>query len=114
MSTPNPNPERETVPQVFDHMVAGGPIPTLREVSGVYEFDLETGGRWFLHLDRGAPNLQDASDHPDCAIRMSAEDFVDIAEGKRNLFTTLLQGRISVAGDPNLAISVRRLLPGAA
>ena len=103
-----------TVPEIFDHLVAGGTVPALRRVSGVCEFDIDDSGQWFLHLDHGVPTLQEATDHPDCLIHCSASDFVEIAEGSRNLFTTYLQGRITVAGDITLALDTRRLLTVAA
>ena len=103
-----------TVPEIFDHLVAGGTVPSLRRVSGVFEFDIDQSGQWFLRLDHGLPTLQDATDQPDCLIHCSATDFVEIAEGSRNLFTTFLQGRITIAGDATLAMDARRLITVAA
>jgi putative sterol carrier protein len=48
---------------------------------------------------------------PDCVISTSAADFIEIAEGNRNLITAFLQGRIGISGDLALAIAFRRLLP---
>lgn len=103
--------ESSTVPQIFDHIVAGGPIKSLRAVTGVCEFDFEDGGQWFLRLDHGTVALQDATDKPDCEIHCSAADFIEMAQGRRNLFTTYLQGRMSIGGDVALAMDVRRLMP---
>jgi putative sterol carrier protein len=103
-----------TVPEIFDRIVARGQITALRTVSGVYEFDVDDSGRWFLRLDHGAASLQEPTDKPDCEIHCSAADLVDIAQGRRNLFTTFLQGRMSVDGDPTLALDVRRMIQVAA
>ena len=103
--------ESSTVPEIFDHIVAGGPIKALRTVTGVCEFDFEDGGQWFLRLDHGVVALQDATDQPDCEIHCTAADFIEMAQGRRNLFTTYLQGRMSVDGDVGLAMDVRRLMP---
>jgi putative sterol carrier protein len=102
------------LPEIFDHIVAAGPVSSLRTVSGVYEFDLDDGGQWFLRLDHGAPTLQEATDRPDCEIHCSATDFVEMAHGKRNMFTTLLQGRMTLVGDVDRAMDMRRLLAVAA
>jgi putative sterol carrier protein len=106
--------DSSAVPEIFDHIVAGGAISSLRAVSGVYEFDLDDAGQWFLRLDHGAPTLQEATDRPDCEIHCSASDFIEMAQGKRNMFTTLLQGRMTLAGDPDLAMDMRRFLSVAA
>jgi putative sterol carrier protein len=104
-----------TVPLLFDHIVAGGEVPSLRRASGVYEFDIDQGGgRWFLKLDHGRPSLQQHVDKPDCAIECSLSDFIDVAEGRQNMMTAFLQGRIKFTGDAALALDFRRLLPVAA
>jgi putative sterol carrier protein len=113
MSTLGTNPS-STVPEIFDRIVARGPITALRTHSGVYEFDVDDGGRWFLRLDHGAASLQEPTDKPDCEIHCSAADLIEIAQGKRNLFTTFLQGRIFIDGDPTLAMDVRRMIEVAA
>jgi len=102
------------VPRIFEHMTAQGPVESLRRTSGVYEFDIQDGGQWFLKLDHGNPTLEPKAEHPDCTIAVSASDFVDIAEGKRNIVTTFLQGRLSYTGDLAFALTFRRLLPVAA
>ncbi len=104
-----------TVPQLFDHIVAAGEVPNLRRTSGVFEFDIDHGGgRWYLELDHGRPSLQQHVAKADCAIGCSASDFIDIAEGRQNLMTAFLQGRVTCSGDLSLAIDFRRLVPVAA
>lgn len=103
-----------TVPQIFERLAAQPPVPTLGRTSGVYEFDIQDGGEWFLKLDHGKPMLEPKTEHPDCTIAMSAADFIDIAEGKRNLVATFLQGRLSYSGDLAFGLTFRRLLPVAA
>jgi len=100
-----------TVPQIFARLAAQGPSPTLRRTSGTYEFDIENAGQWFVRLDHGTPTLEQKVDHPDCAIACTADDFVEIARGQRDLITTFLQGRLSYTGDLAFALTFRRLLP---
>ena len=113
MSTLGSTPS-STVPEIFDRIVARGPITSLRAVTGVYEFDVDGGGRWFVRMDHGAASLQEPTDKPDCEVHCSAADLIEIAQGRRNLFTTFLQGRMSIDGDPTLALDVRRLFEVAA
>jgi putative sterol carrier protein len=104
-----------TVPQVFDHIVAAGEVPSLRRTSGVYEIDIDNGGgRWYLKLDHGRPSLQQHVKKPDCAIECSVSDFIEIVEGRQNVMTAFLQGRVKCSGDLALAIDFRRLVPVAA
>jgi putative sterol carrier protein len=103
-----------TIPEIFDHLVAEGQKPALRRTSGVYEFDFDDGGRWFLRLDHGTPWLQDSADDPDVVIDCTAADFIEIAQGKRNLMAAFLEGRIKATGDPAFALDFRRLVPVAA
>ena len=114
MSSTNPATTNVTVPQIFARLAASGPAPTLRRTSGTYEFDIENEGQWFVKLDHGTPTLAHKAEHPDVAISCTASDFIELAEGKRNLVTTYLQGRLSYSGDIAFALTFRRLLPVAA
>lgn len=102
--------DSSSVPEIFDHILAGGPITAMHAVTGVCEFDVGDEGQWFLRLDHGTVALQEATDQPDCEIHLSAADFIELAQGRRNMFTTYLQGRMSIDGDLGLAMDVRRLL----
>jgi predicted lipid carrier protein YhbT len=114
MSTISPATPNAKVPQIFERLVAQGPSPTLRRTSGSYEFDIVDGGQWFIELVNGSPTMREKIEHPDCAVTMNAADFVDIAEGRRNLITTFFQGRIGLTGDLAFALTFRRLVPVAA
>ena len=104
-------PPNTTVPQIFARLAARGPAPTLRRTSGTYEFDIENEGQWFVKLDHGTPTLEQRADHPDCTIVCSASDFIEMAQGTRNLTTTFLQGRLKYKGDLAFGLTFRRLLP---
>jgi putative sterol carrier protein len=102
-----------TVRELFDRLAAKGESPALRTTSGTYEFDID-GGQWFVRLDHGSPSLEGRADHPDCIVGCSAAEFVDIAQGRRNIVTAFLQGAITCQGDLAFALKFRRLLPVAA
>jgi ubiquinone biosynthesis protein UbiJ len=77
--------------------------PFLRGVRGTYLFDIEQVGSWFVAVDNGALTIDEAEHDADCVIRCSEQDFVDIVDGRRNLLTAALQGRVLVRGDVALA-----------
>jgi predicted lipid carrier protein YhbT len=103
--------EANTVRVLLERLAARGPEPSLRHTTATYQFDLENAGRWYVRLISGAAQLTDATTSPDCVVSATAADFLEIAEGNRNLITAFLQGRVGISGDLALAIAFRRLLP---
>jgi ubiquinone biosynthesis protein UbiJ len=77
--------------------------PLLRGVRGTYLFDIEQVGCWFVAVDDGKIKITEGRHEADCAISCSEEDFIEIFEGRRNLVTAALQGRVQVRGDVTLA-----------
>jgi putative sterol carrier protein len=75
----------------------------LRGVRGTYLFDIEQVGSWFVAVDDGKIKVTEGKREADCVIRCNEEDFVEIVEGRRNLITAALQGRVQVRGDVALA-----------
>jgi putative sterol carrier protein len=89
--------------EIFDLNKAKHDEPLLRGVHGTYLFDIEKVGAWFVSVDDGAVTVDKGSRKADCVIRCSEEDFVEIVEGRRNLLTAALQGRVHIRGDVALA-----------
>jgi putative sterol carrier protein len=107
----NPN-DIARVPVIFDHLAAEAQVPALRGQSGVFEFDItDGGGKWFVNLDHGKPRLVEGTDHPDVVIECAPSDFIAMTEGRENLMTAFLQGRLKVTGDLAFALDFRRLTP---
>ena len=77
--------------------------PVLRGVHGTYLFEIEKVGSWFVAVDDGAIKIEEAGRDADCTIICDERDFVDIVEGRRNLITAHMQGRVKVHGDMALA-----------
>jgi putative sterol carrier protein len=77
--------------------------PLLRAVKGSYLFDIDQSGCWFVSVQNGTIDIESSRCEADCVIRCSETDFVDIAEGRRNLITAALQGRVQIEG--NLALA---------
>lgn len=104
-----------TVPEIFALLASEGQIPALRRTSGIYEFDFDDGGHWFLVLDHGTPSVQTkVAQATTCTVRCHAKDFVEIAEGKRNMVTAFFSGDVVCTGNLAFALTFRHLVPVAA
>jgi putative sterol carrier protein len=77
--------------------------PLLRGVTGTYLFEIEGVGHWFLSVQDGAISIEEVRHDADCTIASDEADFMDIIEGRRNLITAAMQGRVKVHGDMALA-----------
>ena len=77
--------------------------PLLRGVNGTYLFEIEHVGYWFISVRNGAIKLEEVQHDADCTIRCDEPDFIDILEGRRNLITAAMQGRVKIRGDITLA-----------
>lgn len=99
------------VAAIFERLAARGAESSLGRTSGVFLFNIAGAGRWCLALESGVPRLETAALAPDCVIGCAAGDFVEVAEGRSNLVTAFLQGRVTCSGNVALALGFRRLLP---
>lgn len=77
--------------------------PYLRGVHGTYLFEIEKVGSWFVSVDDGAISIEETKRDADCTIICDERDFVEMVEGRRNLLTARMQGRVKIHGDIALA-----------
>src|SRR5215475_2355743 len=77
--------------------------PVLRGVHGTYLFDIDKVGCWFVAVDDGTTHVEEKRRDADCTISCDEPDFVDIVEGRRQLLTSYMQGRVKIRGDMALA-----------
>ena len=93
----------ETAQEVFNLHRMQKYEPALRGVHGTYLFDIDKVGSWFVAVDDGAIRVEETKRDADCSISCDEPDFVDIVEGRRQLITSQMQGRVTIRGDMALA-----------
>lgn len=94
---------RETAQEVFNRHRMEKYQPVLRGVHGTYLFDIDKVGSWFVAVDDGAIQIEETKRDADCTISCDEPDFVDIVEGRRQLISSYMQGRVKIRGDMALA-----------
>lgn len=92
-----------TAHEVFESYKDQKYAPLLRGVTGTYLFQIEGTGYWFLSVRDGAISIEETRHDADCTISCDESDFLDILEGRRNLITAAMQGRVKIRGDLLLA-----------
>ena len=80
---------------------------TPAELGGVCQLVLEGdgGGSWLLRF-RGTPSVAEGAGEADCTLRLSAEDCLELTEGRSDTRQLFFSGRLRVEGDLGLAIRV--------
>jgi putative sterol carrier protein len=82
----------------------------LSSVGAVYKFSLEGdgGGTYLVDLKQGL-TVTEADGPAGCTIRMAAQDFVDLFEGRANGQALFFGGKLRVEGDMGLALKLQTL-----
>lgn len=86
--------------------------PDLAGVVGSYRWDVEGKGSWYVSIDHGVATAREGMLSADCIIASNEDDFWAVIEGRQNLLTALMQGRVRIEGDLALAQKLHGLLPG--
>jgi putative sterol carrier protein len=80
------------------------------QIGAVYKFvlDGEDGGTWLMNL-KDQVGVTEGDGEADCVIRMRAEDFLELLEGRRTAQQLFFSGQLRVEGDMGLAVRLQRL-----
>lgn len=80
-------------------------------IGAVFKFALEGdgGGNFIVNL-KDNPGVTEGEGAAECTIRMTAQDFVDLSEGKANGQQLFFTGRLKVEGDMSLALRLQSLI----
>ena len=95
------------MPSVFNAGAAKG-------LKAVYQFDLtgDNGGKYNLAIDDGKLTPGEGTHaSPNITITMSANDYLDMVNGKLNPQMAFMSGKLKIAGDMGLAMKMQQLFP---
>lgn len=76
----------------------------------VYKFvlDGDGGGTFMMHLTDN-PGVTEADGAAQCTIKMAANDFVDMVEGRADARQLFFSGKLRVEGDMGLAMKLKKI-----
>lgn len=86
--------------------------PELQGISGRCKFEVsdDGGGTWMLTLSESKAVAAALDGDADCTVRISANDLLDLVNGRLNVIAAFDQGKIHITGDYELANNIGRLL----
>ena len=80
-------------------------------IGAIFKFALEgDGGGTFIVNLKDNPGVTEGDGAAECTIRMAAQDFVDLTEGKANGQQLFFTGKLKVEGDMSLALRLQALM----
>jgi putative sterol carrier protein len=82
----------------------------VRQIGAIYKFvlDGEGGGTWIMNL-ADDPGVTEGDSDAQCTIKMSANDYVDMLEGRANGQQLFFAGKLRIEGDMGLAMKLQKL-----
>ena len=102
----------EGLQALFDRLAGTFDARAAEGVAAVFQFDI-TGsgdGRWQVVVQDNACRVTpDGDETPDCTLRLSAEDFTALVEGRLQPMQAFMSGKLSIAGDVGRSQLIQRL-----
>lgn len=99
--------------EAMDSVPRTGYDVRLTSLRGTVCFKVEGLNSWQLCIDNGHFDVlfDYAGDTADLVLSLDEATFVELIEGRQNLLTGVLQGRIRAEGDLALAFRIRSIFP---
>jgi putative sterol carrier protein len=101
-----------TAPELFDRIgqKIAGRDDLKSKIGAVYKFVLDgaDGGTWVVDL-KSALTVTPGDGVAGCTVKMTAQDFVDLFEGRANGQALFFAGKLKVEGDMGLALKLESL-----
>ena len=69
------------------------------DLHAVFAFDIKGHGHWRLYVKNGRVKVDHSKKKADFTLATTESDFEKIVEGKQNLLTAIMQGRVKYKGD---------------
>jgi putative sterol carrier protein len=101
--------------EFFGALVEHGRDPLLERANGTVRFDLKEGkrvDRWLVSLENGEVTVSRGTGDADCVVRADKALFDEIAAGKENGTAAVLRGAMTIDGEMQLMMVLRRVFPG--
>jgi putative sterol carrier protein len=98
----------------FHELGRRGHQQSLEEATGSIRFDLVEGTRtdhWLVTLNKGALSVSRKNVDADCVIRTDKRVFDAMASGELNEMAAYLRGELTLEGNPELVVLIRRIFP---
>jgi predicted lipid carrier protein YhbT len=103
--------EQAAVRSLFERLAARGTRPLPQTITGTWQFDIDDCGRWYVTVVDGSVSVSRDPRPAACFVSSSARNLVEVLEGRQNVVTAFLCGRVKARGDLALGLSFRHLLP---
>lgn len=101
-----------TVKEIFEAMPANFKKDAAAGMNAIYQFDItgDDGGQWHADITDGELAVAEGThDSPSITITISAQDYVDMLEGKLNGQMAFMTGKLKIKGDMSLAMKMGQL-----
>ncbi len=105
-------PKFETIQEVIDSLEKNFKSENATGVTGVFQLNYsgDGGGDWYLDVDNGKLSVTEGLyEDPDVTVISSAEDWLDIANGKENPMMMMMKGKLKIKGSIKLATKLQSL-----
>lgn len=102
--------KQSTIQRFFDELAQRDYEPSLHQVSGTIEWNINGVGRWWVRINQGALQVSQSPQDADCIASCDPAVFTAIISGDENSMAAALRGVLHVAGNVALGLSFERLL----
>jgi len=107
-----PSRDPEAMAILMDTMRRGA-VPGAAPAGTTIQWEFADADPWFLRLDNGSTAVQQGrAPSPDVTLRMTFDDFVDVAAGREDARRMMLRRRIRPSGKLRALARLPKVLPG--
>ena len=102
----------DTAAEFFGGMQANLDPEKIKGIDATYQWDItgDGGGKWFAKFSEGGAEVGEGeAESPNITITVSAENWMDIVNGKLNGQMAFLTGKLKIQGDMSLAMKLQSL-----
>ena len=107
-----------TPQEIFNEMPKNLNADAAKGMSSTIQFNLsgDDGGQWYVAIKDGKAEVaKGTASSPNMTLSMTAQDYVDMINGKLNGQMAFMSGKLKISGDMGLAMKMQSLFkrPGA-